>query len=145
PCQPGRGRGASGARHHPFQRAEVFEYGADLLTRIQSAFLGQVADAVAIGRRKRSPEDLDAPAVRLDQVEDGPDQRRLAGAVGSKEPEDLAAMQLERHVVERERLVESLRDLVNPNRGRIQHGGSICGAGFTFGLTWLRPAVPDAP
>src|SRR5207247_2179467 len=68
-----------------------------------------------IGRREGPAENLDAPAVGLDQIENRANERRLPGAVRSEESEDLAAIDIERHVVERLRLPEALRDAVDVN------------------------------
>src|SRR5205085_1645718 len=77
------------------------------------------ADAIAVGRVERAPEDLDRAAVRLDDVENRPDQRRLAGAVRADQAEDLALADVQRHGVERHRLLESLRDGVHVNGRRL--------------------------
>src|SRR5207247_10945386 len=100
---------------HAFQRAEVFADGGDFLPLIQAALFGQISETVAIGRREGPAENLDAPAVGLDQIENRANERRLPGAVRSEESEDLAAIDIERHVVERLRLPEALRDAVDVN------------------------------
>ena len=64
---------------------------------VEAEVAGQVADAPPdrdVAARV-SAEDLDATLRRTDQVEDQPDRRRLAGAVGAEEAEHLAGADLE--------------------------------------------------
>ena len=67
--------------------------------------LGDEAD-VPLGahllRRHRAAEHLDLARVLADQPHEDAHGRRLAGAVGSDEAHDLALLEAERDVVERE-------------------------------------------
>jgi hypothetical protein len=101
-------RRSSHRRGQPFQTAEVFQDRADLFARVETALLRQVAEPIAILRAERMTENLDSPAVRLDDVQNRANQRGLAGAVGTEQSEDLALMDFDRHVVERDDLIEPL-------------------------------------
>jgi hypothetical protein len=58
--------------------------------------LGQVADTNARGRvGGRSPEEHRLARVAVDQAEEHLDHRGLAGAVGTEQPDHLAAAHLE--------------------------------------------------
>ena len=92
----------------PLSAAHVLEHGADRLARVEAALLGQVSDAIAVRRLERPSEHLEPAGVGLDDVENGPDERRLAGAVRAEQAEDLAASDLQRYIIERERLAEPL-------------------------------------
>jgi hypothetical protein len=103
---------------HPFQHAEVLEDRGRRLARIQAALLRKVADPIAIGRIERLAEHLQPAAVRLDDVEDRSDERGLARAVGTEQPEDLARAHLQRDVVEGDGPAEALRHPFRANRRR---------------------------
>ena len=65
---------------------------------------GQVADVGADGDRLRDdvpPEDLRSAGRRMQEPEQQPDERALAGAIGSQEAEHLAGADVERDVVQR--------------------------------------------
>ena len=57
--------------------------------------------------------DRDLSAVRADQVADHPDQCGLACAVGAQQAEDLAAGQVQRHVVHGEEFAETLAHMAD--------------------------------
>ena len=63
------------------------------------------------------------PVERVDAGDDVED-RRLAGAVRADEPEDLARVDVERHVVERGDATEAHRDVVELEE-RLSHRGSL--------------------
>src|SRR6185437_7133584 len=70
---------------HPPQRGEV----AQVLARGEALVEPEVAGEVTEAPSRRGPrashvrsEELDSPRARTDQVEQQPDRRRLAGAVG---------------------------------------------------------------
>src|SRR5690349_8152199 len=70
-------------------------------------------------------------AVRADDAGDAVEQRGLAGAVGADQAEDLSAVQVERHSVERDDSAEAHGDVAHP-----QHRHAT----FTF----LPPSAPTA-
>ena len=69
----------------PLSAARNLEHPSDLHLLVQPALLGQVPDAIEDGlRRIRVAKDIDLPLVGRDDVQDHPNCRRLAGAVGSE-------------------------------------------------------------
>jgi len=80
------------------QRGEVVQDGSAGQLGMQREVAGQEADAAAdlpaVGAAVQV-EQRGRPRGRPDQVEQQPHRRRLAGAVGAEEPEDLAAPHLE--------------------------------------------------
>ena len=67
-----------------------------------------------------SPNTLISPVGDPQQVADGADQRRLAGAVGAEQAEERARRDLEVEVLERERAVRS-----SAWSGRAAEGGMV--------------------
>src|SRR5436190_9887046 len=114
--EPARRFGARIGARHSLQRAHVLEHSNDRLSWIEAAFLWQIADAIAIRRLERPPKHLEAAGVRLDDVQDGADERGLARPVRTQQAEDLAAFDLQRYSIERDGLAEALGDAVAPNR-----------------------------
>ena len=85
--------------------------------------VGDVADIplrAGLLVRQRVPEHADLARVLLNHGHEQPDRRRLAGAVRADEAHDLAALEAQRHVVEREELV-ALADAAHFDRGCV-HG-----------------------
>jgi hypothetical protein len=66
---------------------------------------------------------LDHARVGSDQTGDALDQRALAGAVVTEQPEDLASAHEERHVVERPHWAEALGQTVDLESGLVGQGG----------------------
>ncbi len=105
---------------------EVVPYGhrlehLELLERAGEAGLGSPvrppsADVAAV--------QLHAAAIGSVLTEDAVEQRRLPAAIGPDDPEDLPALDLERHVVDRPDAAERLGDVANPDhRGVARPGG----------------------
>ena len=94
--QPSLGGLACFARTKPLQPAEVHERIDDLGLLVETAFFGQVRDAVERVAMERLAEQRDATFVGSEDVEPDSDQRRLPGAVWSEQPEDLAVADVER-------------------------------------------------
>ena len=70
---------------------------------------GQAIEMVAA---TRLAEYADFSAVGPDDVHQDPDERALAGAVRSKQAEDLAVGHIERDVIERSRLAVPFREVI---------------------------------
>jgi hypothetical protein len=108
--EPAR-RGRTGpALVHPVQQAEVGELLSDRHPGIEPAFLGHVSEPQPLLERDRPPVPQDVARVRLDEPEHGPHCSRLAGAVGSQEPEHRAARDRERAFSQRFDGAETLGD-----------------------------------
>ena len=103
---------------------------------VEGELAGDVADASMdrdrIGARLDA-EDERAAAGRADQVEEGPDGRRLAGTVGAEEAEDLALADLEVDVDDAEVAAVVLGELLGLDDGR--HARSFALAGFVSRTT----------
>src|SRR5438128_2493488 len=76
---------------------------------VEHALLRHVADPVAAFPRRASLHH-DAARARLEQPEQDPDQRCLAGAVRAEDGEELAALELEVEPVEERALAEPERE-----------------------------------
>ena len=73
-------------------------FGVQELVKVR--FLGQVADPLVLGdARRRLVEDQSLALGREQQAEQELDRRRLSGAVGPEQAEDLAAMDLQGRVL----------------------------------------------
>ena len=87
---------------------------------VERELAGQVADAAVdrhrVGRRL-DVEDERAPGGRTDQVEQDPDRRRLARAVGPEIPEDLTGVDAEVEVDDATVLAVGLGQLFDPDDG----------------------------
>ena len=79
---------------------------------VEDALLRHVADAVAALLRRASL-DHDAARARLEQPEQDPDQRRLAGAVRPEHREQLALLELEVEPFEQRAVAEPERQVVD--------------------------------
>src|SRR5262249_23280543 len=103
-------------RHRPrLDRPEVREvlFGGQI--RIDRQLARQVADEPA--RLETAVMTVDAEhrrraARRTQQVENEPDRRRLAGAVGAEEAEDLAALDVERETIHPDHSTEVLGEAI---------------------------------
>ena len=82
-----------------FQRREVEDRVDDLALLVEPALFGEIPDQVPQVARERASVERDLAAVRLDDVEDGPNGRRLAGPVGAQQPEELALAYLKVQIV----------------------------------------------
>jgi hypothetical protein len=71
-------------------------------------------------------EDRRAAARRPQQIQEHPDRRRLAGAVGAEEAEDLALGDVERQTLDANHRPEILRQRVEMNRGHTHVRTSGC-------------------
>jgi hypothetical protein len=102
PLDPAAGGGRGGARVRAVQAREVDELVAHAHLRVQPALLRHVAEA----RPRGGVHPLSAPAhlaaVGREHPEHDPHRRRLAGAVGPDEAEQLAGRDGERDPVERD-------------------------------------------
>ena len=78
---------------------------------VEHALLRHVADPVAAFPRRASLHH-DAAGARLEQPEQDPDQRCLAGAVRAEDGEELAALELEVEPVEERALAEPEREVL---------------------------------
>ena len=104
----------------------VAEQTAHLHLLVEAALLRQVADVVARGRAHRLSEHVDVAGVGQDDVQDHPDRRRLARAVGPDEAVDRAGGHVEREVVDGAVRAERFRDVADGDgaRGRAHVEGS---------------------
>src|SRR6185369_11204779 len=66
----------------------------------------------------------DAPLVGTQDLGDEAQQRRLAGAVGTDEPDDFLALQLEAHAVDGGESAEALREIFHTEE-RVCHAARI--------------------
>jgi hypothetical protein len=73
------------------------------------------AERRAIGACERLPADAHAAGRRRNQPAEHPQRRRLAGAVGTEQPEHFARLDLERHVLHRSAVAETPGDPVRRN------------------------------
>ncbi len=80
---------------------------------VQAALLGQVGDLPPRIAADAAAVEDDLARVGLEDVGDHADERRLAGAVGSQQGEDLARPDLERHVVHDRPAIEGLDDVAD--------------------------------
>jgi hypothetical protein len=95
-------RRASGiVRAHAVQAPEVLDLLPDVHARVQTAFLGHVAEAAAAPVRSTGiPLHRTLPALRSRQTEDGPHRGRLAGSIGTQKADHLSGRHREGEVVE---------------------------------------------
>src|SRR5699024_10136301 len=100
PLRPLARRGACGGRVEPVEAREVVELLADLHLRVEAALLRHVADPAALRGVEGTAVAEHLAAVGDEDPEDDAHRRRLAGAVGADESEDLTAVDGERDVVE---------------------------------------------
>ena len=100
-----------GLARESLQRGEVGDRRGSGHRLVESLLLRQVADARPDVERRRRAEYRDAPARRLDDVEDHADRRRLSGAVRPEEAVDGPARDRQAHVVDRGEVAEALRDI----------------------------------
>ena len=70
----------------------------------------------AISRRALPVRELDRPGIRKVEPRDDVDERRLSGAVGPDQADDLVTTELERHVLQRLDALERPRDTGGPER-----------------------------
>ena len=101
-----------GLARESLQRGEVGDGRGSGHRLVESLLLGQVADARPDVERRRRAEYRDAPARRLDDVEDHADRRRLAGPVRPEEAVDGPARDRQAHVVDGGEVAEALRDIL---------------------------------
>ncbi len=86
------------AHRHGAEQAEILEGAAD----------AERGDAVARRLEQRAPLEADRAAVEAIEPGQAVEQRRLAGAVGPDQAEDLAGRDVERDAVERDDAAEAL-------------------------------------
>ena len=128
------------------QVGEVLERLAAGEPVVEGELAGHVADAAVDGDRvggRLDAEDARRAAGRPDEVEQGPDRRRLAGAVGPEEAEDLALARLQVDVDDAAVLAVGLGELLGLDDGG--HGGSFqftSNHGLQDGLVDERRASP---
>ena len=79
---------------------------------VEGALLGHIADVLS-SSAGRLPVDEHAAGRRLEQAEQDPDERRLAGAVRAEHGEELARLQVEAEPFPERPLVEAQRELVD--------------------------------
>src|SRR5262245_5882087 len=108
----------------------------DAEIRIERETPGHVANALPQGTEVAhhvQSDDRRAPATRNKQRDQDPEQGRLATAVGTDEAEQLPVLDLERHLVERDRWSKCLANRLGPNRFFVGAGFSAAfvGAGFS--------------
>ena len=100
PLQPAHRGGIGVASRQAVLLGEVRELLADAHPRIQPALLRHISESEACRAIHRATLPADRAAVGAGQAEDAAHRRRLAGAVGSEEPDDAAGRGLERGAVE---------------------------------------------
>ena len=115
------------ARAHAFELGEEFQHASHLHLLVESALLGEIADAIARApANARLSEDRDRASVGLDDVEDHADRRRLAGAVGAEQAVDGSAGNLEREILDCDVSRERLANLIDDERW-LGQGGKLRG------------------
>jgi hypothetical protein len=89
------------AARDAMEGSDEHELVEDLHPRIQAALLGEVAPRAARRVGGRPPSPGHRACIRMDDVENDPHRRRLAGAVRAEEAEHLAALSDKADPVER--------------------------------------------
>jgi hypothetical protein len=92
-------------------------------TSVQTALLGQISHPRTVGAAQRSARERHRARVGPDDVGDHPDECGLAGAVGTKQREDLARSDLEAHIVDHGAIVVRLAEVLD-----LEHAGLGKGA-----------------
>ncbi len=120
-----RGEGPRDPLHrvvHLVEIGEALQVLLDAEARIQARRLGHdgdpPADLDAVRGREGEAADRGGPRARREERGERPDRGGLPRAVGPEEPEDLAALDLERHVLEGHAVAESLAQPDGGQRGR---------------------------
>src|SRR5260370_1950641 len=111
-------RPAVHADHHvlaPAERGEEREV-------LEGAADAEVGDAVRRQRQQRAAAEVDVAALRRVEPAQTIEERRLAGAVGTDEPDDLAVGHVERDAVERDDAPEAHGEVADGQNGRERHG-----------------------
>src|ERR1035437_317510 len=102
----------------PLDRGEEEELVDDLHLPVEAALFGQVPDALLELVVHLLAEDADLARVRLRDVHDHADGRRLPGAVRAEQAECRAVRDLEVEMIDRRELAEALHDTLKRDRGR---------------------------
>ena len=106
---------------HLVQLGEALEVLDDAQAEVEPRRLGHDRDAApdlhAVLGRQRDPGHRGGAGRRRDERAERPDRRRLAGAIGAEEAEDLATPDVERDIVECETGAERLREVADRQRG----------------------------
>ena len=106
----------------PKEAAEKIERLLRVEIAVEIRFLGQIADAhLGANMARRTAENLNVAAGRIEQTEEQLDGGGLAGTIRPEESEDLAAADIEIHVVHgaglgaAPEILENLREATNGN------------------------------
>ena len=142
PVEPQRGRQLARVGRRAVEGREQVERLADAQPVGQLGLLELRAEELAQRggvRRGVVPEDADGPAVALPEPLDALDGGGLAGAVGAEDPEDLALLDGERHVLDGHVLSVALVQVVDLDDA---HGWSVLPAPRPH---IAQPVRPDHP
>jgi hypothetical protein len=94
------------------QRAEVDHDIGHVQLGVKAPLFRQVAQSIEMLTPPRLAKDPDLARVCADDVHQDADQRALAGAVRTEQPEDLSSMDVERDTAERRRVAVALHEVV---------------------------------
>src|SRR5262249_30787846 len=119
---------------------EQIERGTTGHVAVEAEFAWQIADAAARFETVRVAvvtEDLRASGGWSHEVQEDANSRRLTGAVNAEEAEDLAGVDVERHVLERGDASVSFREMSQTDR---RHVRLHCGRGTCVRVSAHVPA-----
>ena len=118
--QPGRQRGFRGAVG-PRAERQVLPHGQ---VAVQAQTLRHVTEPAPVLAVGRAAEQLDAAGGQRDEAQEHPDQRGLAGSVGTEQADDLAVLHAHRYVVHRRERAEAAGHVPGPQQDA-RHDGLI--------------------
>ena len=127
------------------QRAEIRHHIGDRQLRVKAPLFRKIAETIEMLATPGFAEDTHFARVGADDVHQDPDERALAGAVGTEQAEDFAGVDVERHAAKRRVVAVALRDVVErENHHRAEELTWTDGSAATratrlaVGYHWLR-------